>query len=209
MTTLYGFPGTRSFRVAWVLEEIGIEWDYQLVDLAQGAHQKPPFLTMNPRAKVPALEDNGVNLTESVAICLYLAERYAPTRLLPPQATAQSARHHQWINLIIGEIEQPLWLIGKHKFALPRERRIADNLAHGQWEFAKIQDELASDLPEQGYLLGTDSPLVADLLLAQTLQWAHHFKLPLSERAEAFRQRLTALPSYQRARQREESLRNN
>ncbi|GAA5190269.1 glutathione S-transferase family protein [Ferrimonas gelatinilytica] len=202
MITLYGYPKTRSLRVSWLLEELGVEWQYHLVDLKQGEHFRAPFSQLNPRKKIPTLTDGSLTLSESAAICLYLAERYGQEQWLPQPGTDASGKHHQWISLITCELEQPLWLMGKHKFALPPARRVPEVLECAHWEWQKILEEVDPELPESGFLLG-DHPMVADLLLAHTLNWAKNFEQPLSERAEAYRARICQRPALKRALKKE------
>ncbi len=68
MITLYGFPNTRSVRIAWMLEELEQDYQYQLVDFTKGESQTPEFLAINPAGKVPALRDDELLLTESAAM---------------------------------------------------------------------------------------------------------------------------------------------
>lgn len=83
MIKLYGFPSTRATRVAWLLEELAIDWQYQKVDLFQGEHLQPAFKDLNANGKVPVLVDQGIAITESAAICQYLAEKYGRDKFLP------------------------------------------------------------------------------------------------------------------------------
>ena len=54
MYTLYGYPKTRSVRVAWALEELGLPFEYSLVDLKQGQHLSEGFKAISPASKIPA-----------------------------------------------------------------------------------------------------------------------------------------------------------
>ena len=188
--TLYGAPNTRSLRVAWTLEELGVPWDCHYIDFSQGAHRAPDFLALNPAGKVPALKDGDLVLIESAAICLYLAERYGQGRLLPRAGSKAQALHHQWVSFITCEIEQALWSIGKHKFALPAEWRVKAMLATAPKEFASALTVAELWIPENGFLLGDDLT-VADILLAHTLIWARAFKQTLTPRADAFCDRMS------------------
>jgi glutathione S-transferase len=80
---LYGFPPARSIRVLWTLRELDVEFEFVNVDPGKGELQRPEFLAVNPAGKLPALVDGDFALTESVAICLYLAEKYPDKGLLP------------------------------------------------------------------------------------------------------------------------------
>ena len=72
---LYEFPPTRSIRARWTLQELGIDFESERVNLLAGDHRRPEFLAINPAGKIPVLVDGDVVLNESVAIALYLAEK--------------------------------------------------------------------------------------------------------------------------------------
>jgi len=88
---LYEFGPTRSIRVRWTLQELGVDFDPIRVNLLAGEHRRPDFLKINPAGKIPVLVDGDLVLTESVAIVLYLAEKYAERGLLP-RAVEERAR---------------------------------------------------------------------------------------------------------------------
>jgi glutathione S-transferase len=83
---LYEFAPTRSIRARWTLQELGVPFEAVSVNLVTGEHRQSPFLALNPAGKVPVLEDGDMVLTESVAIVLYLAEKY-PEKLCPGGAS--------------------------------------------------------------------------------------------------------------------------
>jgi glutathione S-transferase len=70
---LYEFAPTRSIRVRWVLQELGVEFEAISINLQAGEHRTPAFLAINPAGKLPVLIDGEHSITESVAITLYLA----------------------------------------------------------------------------------------------------------------------------------------
>ena len=70
---LYEFAPTRSIRVRWTLQELGVDFEAITVNLLAGEHRSPAFLKINPAGKLPVLVDGDVVLTESVVIVLYLA----------------------------------------------------------------------------------------------------------------------------------------
>ncbi|KXI24074.1 glutathione S-transferase family protein [Photobacterium sanguinicancri] len=197
MLTLYGYPRSRSLRVSWLLEELGLDWQYHLVNLQQGEQKTTDYLQHNVEGKVPTLIDNDLTLCESTAICLYLAERYGP-HWLPHQSLQQQARHHQWISFIITELEQPLWSIGKHRYALPEPIRLPEMQAVASWEFKKAINVASHWLPESDYLFG-NLPTVADLILTHTLNWATAFKQKLPANIEKYRLFVSQRPALMRA----------
>ena len=120
---LYGFPPTRSLRVLWMLRELGVDFQFVNVDLLAGANREPEFLALNPAGKLPVLVDGDFVLTESIAIVLYLAEKYADKGLLPAELEAR-ARVHRWLLFTATELEQPLWRIARHTSLYPKEKRL-------------------------------------------------------------------------------------
>ena len=86
--------------------------------LRQGREPQRLVSDLNPSGKMPVLGATEFVLTESAAIMQYLAEVYGPN-WLPARGTQASALHAQWVSFITCELEQPLWTIGKHRFALP------------------------------------------------------------------------------------------
>lgn len=204
MKTLYGMPNSRSFRVLWTLEEAGMDYDYRVVNLGRGGGQDPEFLRLNPAAKLPVLTDDELVLTESAAICSYIAEEAPGANLIPLAESSQRARYYQWCFFVLTELEQPLWTMAKHKFALPKEYRVPEVMPTAAFEFQRAASVLAGALAERDFLVG-DRFTVADLLATHTLNWARAFKVELgSDRLEAVRHMHSLRPAFLRAQAIEE-----
>src|SRR5689334_19873186 len=120
---LYEFTPTRSLRPRWVLQELDIPFDAVVVDLTKGEQRTPDFLKLNPAGQVPVLVDGDLVLTESVAIALYLAEKYPHKHLLPTDPM-QKAEVYKWLLFATTALEQPLWRISKHSSLLPQQKRL-------------------------------------------------------------------------------------
>lgn len=104
---LYEFGPTRSIRARWMLQELGVDFEAVTVNLQRGEHQDPAFLELNPAAKVPVFADGDLILTESVAIVLYIAEKYRDRGFIPARPDAR-ADFYRWILFTVTELEQPL-----------------------------------------------------------------------------------------------------
>ncbi len=199
MKILYGMPNTRSFRALWALEEVGAEYRYQLVDLGKGAGQTPEFRAMNPAGKLPVLVDGKLVLSESAAICSYLAECYPHTGLIPEPGTADRARYNQWCFFALTELEQPLWTMAKHKFALPKEYRVRDVLETAAFEFKRAAQVLDAGLADRYFLVG-DRFSMADLLVVHILSWARVSRVKHGfSRLDDYRERMIQRQAWQRA----------
>ena len=80
MITLYHSPTTRSFRIKWLLEELGIPFNQKVVDFYNEERHQSEYRKINPMGSVPAMEDDGLVLTESGAIINYLLRKYGNGR---------------------------------------------------------------------------------------------------------------------------------
>lgn len=170
MLKLYGCPNSRSLRAAWALEEAGAEYEYHRVDLFKGEHRAPAYLAVNPGGKVPALIDGSMVVTESAAIITYIGERFANSGLAPTDARVR-AQYFEWCFFVISELEQPLWTISKHRFALPADWRVPQIEPTAVREFARAAKVADAHLAGREFAVG-DSFTGADILLTHTLMWA-------------------------------------
>lgn len=93
MIKLYGGAFSRASIVQWYLEELGVPYEFVLLDMKAGEHLKPEFREINPMGKVPAIVDGDVKLWESGAILLYLAEKYGNMTASPEQRAVMT----QWV----------------------------------------------------------------------------------------------------------------
>ncbi len=204
MMKIFGFPNSRSARAVWALEEAGAAYEYIKVDLFKGEGRQPPYLDLNPGGKVPTLIDDDLVLTESAAICTYLGDKFPASSLVPSAGTPERARYEQWCFFVIGELEQPLWTMAKHRFALPEKRRVPMVIDTAIWEFSVAAKVLNTGLGDREFIVDGRFT-AADILVAHTLGWARAFEVSLGhERLEAYADRLLSRPALARARAREE-----
>lgn len=172
---LYEFPPTRSIRVRWTLQELAVEFEAVTVNMLAGEHRSPAFLKVNPAGKLPALVDGDLVLTESVAIVLYLAEKYRDKGLLPNDL-GQRAHLYRWILFAATELEQPLWRIARHTNLYPQERRLPAEVTLAREDFKPMAAVLEEHLKGKQFVVG-DKVSVADFVLAYTLDWANEIQL--------------------------------
>ena len=172
---LYEFPPTRSIRPRWMLQELQVPFESVWVNLPKGEHRSSEFLQLNPAGKVPVLVDGDVVLNESVAIVLYLAEKYPEKGFLPTDAKAR-AEVDRWLLFTVTELEQPLWRIAKHTSLLPEGRRIPGDVALAREDFTDMASVLEGHLAAHDFVAG-ERITAADFVLAYTLDWANEAKL--------------------------------
>ena len=113
------------------------------------------------------LVDGGLTLTESAAIVNYVSDRF-PASNLVPHAAAARADCLRWMFFATTELQQPLWTIAKHRFALPKARRVGGIENTAQWEFAVAAKVLDKAVGEREFICG-NTFTGADILLARAL----------------------------------------
>ena len=181
----------------WTAEQAGAAYEFRKVDIRAGEQRTEEFRRINPNQRVPALQDGELVLFESAAICMYIAGKYPAAGLLPSAGSDDEALHSQWMYWVVSELEQPLWSMGKHRFALPKEYRIADMERTALFEWQRAAPVLAEALSGRDFLVGS-SITVADIMAGQTLAWARGFKVPFdSDVLEKYLDKMLALPSYE------------
>ena len=121
MIKLYGTSMSRAARSLWALEEVGVKYEHVPVGFT-GELRKPEYLKVNPNGHMPALDDNGTLLWESMAINLYLAEKYGKAPLWPSTVEGHGACY-QWSLWAMTEVETPQIDIFMHRIMLPAEKR--------------------------------------------------------------------------------------
>ena len=121
MITLWGEG--RGFRVAWLMEEMGLPYRLRAVDMLKGVENDPEFLAINPAGYIPALEDDGVVLVESIAIMEYLLARHGPSPLAPAPDDAAFPLYQQFLHLGEAGIAQTWYLIMVTRWMAPEGER--------------------------------------------------------------------------------------
>jgi glutathione S-transferase len=173
---LHGTSKSRSARSLWALEELGVKYDHVPVEVAKA--KSPEHLKLNPNGHIPVLEDNGHVVWESMAINLYLAEKYGKAPIWP--ATAEGhADCIKWSFFGMTEVEPHLMTLLVQRLFLPADQR-DEKVAEKATEALKAPLKVLDDhLKNHEYLLGKDFT-IADLNVAAVLSFAQLAKVDLS-----------------------------
>jgi glutathione S-transferase len=173
---LHGTSKSRSARSLWALEELGLKYEHNPVEVpkAKGAEN----LKLNPNGHIPVLEDNGHVLWESMAINLYLADKYGKPPLWPstPEGRSDCIK---WSFFGITEIEGRLMTILINRLFLPADQRDEKAVQKATDELKAPLKVLDDQLKGREYLLGKDFS-IADLNVAAVLSFAPLVKLDMS-----------------------------
>jgi glutathione S-transferase len=177
MLKLYGTSMSRAARSLWALEELGLKYEHVPLN-TQGDSRKPEFLKVNPNGHVPTLEDDGQIFWESMAINLYLAEKYGKAPFWPASVT-DHGHAYQWSLWGMTEVESHLLALLMHKMLLPKEQRSDKAVAAATEALKGPLQVLEGALAGKQYLLGNDFT-IADLNVASVLSFAMLVRLDMS-----------------------------
>lgn len=178
MLKIYGIPRSRAFRAIWMAKELGLDYENVPIDFANEGTRAPEYLAINPNGHVPAIDDDGFILWESMAINLYLAKKYGRGGLYPIRFEDES-RAWQWSFWGMTEIERPVLTAMFHRAILPEDQRdakLADDSEHQLGRPLMVLDSVVAASP---YLLG-EHFTVADLNVASILSWARPARIDFS-----------------------------
>ena len=122
--TLYYMPGTRSERVRWALDELGLDYGIERLDLFKGEGNRADYLAIHPLGQLPALLVDGQAMFESGAIVQWLAEAMPGSRLVPPVDQPARRAFDQWMYFAATSLEGPAWEMMLHGNILPDEQGV-------------------------------------------------------------------------------------
>jgi len=161
--TLYEFGPTRSQRVRWTLEELGVP--FKAIEAQPGGDE---IAKVHPMAKIPAVELDGEVMFESAAICTYLADCFPEKGLIPERGTRERALHEQWKAFVQTEIEAHSWSTFRNTVLYPEDKRVPAIVAQNDAEQQRSLKILEAALGGRDYLLG-DSFQVTDIIAGYTV----------------------------------------
>ena len=212
MIVVHHLNNSRSQRVLWLLEELGLDYEIKRYQRDAKTMLAPPELrAVHPLGKSPVITDGDSTFAESGAIVEYLLELYGAGRLIPPAGTAERRRYTYWLHYAEGSMMPPLLL--KLVFTqMPRGRMpalirpIARRIADGvRTQFVDPQIKLHLDYLEGE--LGKTQWFAGDEFTAADIQMSFPVEAAASRggldasrpKLFAFLQRIHARPAYQRA----------
>ncbi|WP_392566081.1 glutathione S-transferase family protein [Utexia brackfieldae] len=193
---IYTYPKSRSLRVLWTLEELGISYDTVKVDLLE---QQPNVVSPHPRGKVPFMVDGDISIEETLAICLYLCEKYKATTLYSSEIEKR-ASIHAGLSFALTDLESPIWNLLKQLVFIPQAQRSLEIVNYFKTESSKVIRQLPYD-PRNMWVTG-DNFTLADIFMSHTLLWAQLCGLELNADINDYIHRATSRPAYLRAQTR-------
>ena len=197
---IYGVALSRAGRTLWMAEELGLPYEHVKTTFTGGT-RTPEYLKINPNGHIPAIDEDGFTLWESMAINLYLAKKHRAGRLYPTRLEDE-ARAWQWSFWGMTEVERPAMTALFNRVVLAEDKR--DPLAAEAAEKALAAPLTVLDgvVGPGRYLLGGKFT-VADLNVATILRNAHYARIDFGPfpNAATWLRACLARPAAQKAQQ--------
>jgi glutathione S-transferase len=193
---IYGIARTRAFRALWIAKELGLDYEHIPIEIGAAGARQPDYLAINPNGRLPAIEDDGFVLWESLATTLYLAKKHG--RLYPTTLEGE-ARAWQWSLWSVQEVDRGVNIWSLHAVRLPPEDRDPQRLAEALKVIETPFRVLDSALTGRSYLLGNDFT-VADLNVAAVISRAIDMDLAATPRLGDWLRRCLERPAARDAR---------
>lgn len=166
MIKIYGSPRSSAGRCYWMLEECGLKYEVQALDMGKKEHKSEAFMKLNPNGKVPVLDDNGYLIWESAAIIQYLAEKYQPT--LAGTTPEEKGHVSQWMFWAMAEFQPPVVEILIQKLFVPEDKRDLALIEKRQHQLPPLLKVANDHLQKNKFLVG-DQFTIADLTVASVI----------------------------------------
>ena len=188
---LYWAPQTRAARAVWMLEEAGVDYDLKRVELGDPERKdSAEFREASPMGKVPALIDGDVKMSESSAICLYVADRYSPGNLAPAIDDPLRGKFLYWLMYTPAVVEPCM----SEKFSGADTNRYRA----GWGDFDLMIETLEQGIAGKTWILGEQFTAADDMLGSSTVFLRLFDMLPDSPTVSAYADRCLARPAYQK-----------
>ena len=188
---IYGIARTRAFRALWMAEELGLDYDHVPIEIGPAGARKPEYLAINPNGRLPAIEDDGFRLWESLAITLYLAKKHGQ---LYPTTLESEARAWQWSLWAVQEVDRGVNIWSLHAVRLPPQERDSQRRAEALKVLEAPFKVLEGALAGRPYLLGEEFT-VADLNVAAVISRAVDMDLSATPRLAQWLERCLERPA--------------
>jgi glutathione S-transferase len=199
MIVLYHCANARSFRPLWTLEEMGLPYKLKLLPFPPRVHAKD-YLAVNPLGTIPTLLDGPLRMTESAAICQYLATRYGPTPLAVAPDEPDFGLYLNWLHFGEATLTFPQTIVLRYSRLEPPERRLPQAVEdYTRWFLGRLR-AIEAALADRDFLCAGRFT-VADISVGYALMLTGFIDLDKSMPATvaAYWQRLSQRDGFKRA----------
>ncbi len=196
---IFHAPNTRSVRIVWLFEELGLPYALERFTLGDPAMRAPDYAKVHPMGRVPALQDGETTIFESGAIVQYVLARHGHGRLAPDPAAPEFPQYLQWLHYAEGMIMPPVNTIVVETILLPPERRNQVNVDRATKLLSRMLGAVDAHLQGRDFLAGAFSG--ADIMTGHACTVAARLGADIADKPNvaAYIARLNERPALQRA----------
>lgn len=200
MITVYHAPNTRSMRIVWLLEELGLPYETKKMEFSPRDLQSEEYLALHPLGQVPTIEDGDLVMNESGAITEWILAKYGNGRLMPAPGTNEHAKFLYWLHFAEASFMPPLGAIAQHAFIRPEADRIPQVLKESQARALQIAILVDKALEGKDFILGSEFS-AADTMLGYSVHLCKMFQLlgDTVPNLTAYYERVSARAGFQKA----------
>ena len=173
MIKLYLTPNTRAGRIAWILEELNMEYELEILPFTKEGLKSPEHRARHALGRVPVIEDGDISIFESGAIIQYILDRYDNKGLKPEIDSNEYPYYLQWFHYCEGMVMPPMNQIVVQTVLLPEDRRDEKVLNQATNLLSKALTPVNEFLENRDYLIGDFS--AADCMLGHSCFMANRF----------------------------------
>lgn len=200
--TLWGAGTSRTVRAHWALHELALPYTSKPIGPRTGETKTAEYTQLNPRQKVPLLQDGDFSIGESAAIVAYLSRQYAsPGRMLIPDDQRSYATWLEWCFFIVTELDSTsLYVMRRHgAMGLGAIYGVAPDVVAKAGEYFRQQlRHVEVALADGREFLMNDRFTSADILLTTCLEWAIAYGVGICDNAHPYLERMQQRPAYER-----------
>jgi len=195
---LWGVGTSRTLRAHWALHELGLDYECRPILPRTGETKTAEYTALNPRQKIPLLQDGDFTIAESPAIAAYLSNTYgSPENTLIPSDPREQASWLEWCFYAATELDATsLYVMRRHGDLkhIYGESPVALDSAAGYFvtQLCHAEQALQDGRP---FLVGGRFT-TADMLLTTCLTWAVNYRVPVTAACLAYMERITSRPAY-------------
>ncbi|NKB33559.1 MAG: glutathione S-transferase family protein [Pseudomonadales bacterium] len=196
----WGAGTARTLRPIWVAEELGVSYLLHPIGPRTGETQTDNYTQLNPKQKVPFCEDGDLKISETMAICRYLVNKYGSEEtLFTPGSIEEQAKEDEWLAFIFGELDETSLYVMRRHGALASIYGEAPTAMEAAEEYVIRQLKvIKKHMQDRQYVLNERFSL-PDVFLTTCLNWVNAYEIEMPEILEKYRQRIVERDAYRKA----------
>jgi glutathione S-transferase len=196
MLKIYHVAGTRSVRVIWLAEELGLSYEVIPVDFSAEYRSSPEWRALNPVGKVPVMIDGDLTLFESGAMVQVILDRYGKGRLQPERGSTEHAHFLQWCWFAEATFARPLGEIVNHRREFAEDEQSEGAITEMQNRAWLCVDALDNEMQDRDWLGGAFS--ASDIMMGYSLMLVTRLvPREFPQHVAAYYERISSRPGFQ------------